>query len=274
MPRGMNAQLAAAEYHRLRLLHNYGRADAWKGIAELLLSCLMQQGKQWVPLHGVVVFREVNDFTIGGAGLPNATIRKAEKLSAYIAQQLGCSREELCARIGAYWRHVQVSQLQQHNLVGNAFRSIVTEILAHFGAPEITYREEMHATELLTGFSMPSRSKQPKIDIVAFKGPRPVAMISTRWRFRHDRVDFIDEAHAYTAAAARLYGPVPYFAVLGEFNPARIGKVLDNAPPKSTGPIAAGVHFCPDLITSGLGENGRMANLRSLEWLASQTASW
>lgn len=274
MARGVNAQLAVDEYHRLRQRHSYPVSEAWKGIAELLLSCDIQAARAWQPFHKVVVYRESNDFKLGADGLPGGTIRKAERLSSFLAAQLSCTRDELCARIGAYWRLPLVSQLQYHNLVGNAFRSIVSEILVHYGSPGIRYEEEVHAADLFRSWPLRSRSKEPMIDIVAFKGPRPVAMLSTRWRYRHDRVDFIDEAHAYSAAGLRMFGGIPFYAVTGEFSPARVGKVLDNAPPASQGPISAAVHFYPALITDGLGENGRMAHLKSLEWLVAQTESW
>jgi hypothetical protein len=274
MARSTNAQIAADDFQRLRSLYGYSQSEAWKGIAELLLTCSRQQRQRWKTFHDVIVFREVNDFKLTKAGKPNATIRKAEQLSVFLAGQLGCERADLCRKIGAYWRNREVATRQQHNIVGHAFRSILTEILISYGKSGITYEEEIPARGLFPDFPMASRSKQPKIDIVAFNGPKPVAMISTRWRFRHDRVDFIDEAHSYSPAAERTYGRVPYFAVTGEFSAARLGKVLDNAPPIATGPIAAAVHFCPELVTEGLGENGRMANLKSLDWLISQTAVW
>jgi hypothetical protein len=206
MARGINAKLAVQEYHRVRELHGYSAADAWKGIAELLLSCEVQVGRAWQPFHGVVVYRESNDFKVAADGLPGGTIRKAERMTAFLATQLACSREELCGRVGAYWRLPLISGLQQHNLVGHAFRSIITEILSQYGAPGIRYEEEVSATELFKGWPLKTRSRRPMIDIVAFKGPLPVAMLSTRWRFRHDRVDFIDEAHAYSPPALRMFG--------------------------------------------------------------------
>jgi hypothetical protein len=42
--------------------------------------------------------------------------------------------------------------------------------------------------------------------------------------------------------------------------------------PKSD--ITAAVHFAPDLVTKGLTQNGRMAQLKSLEWLIEQTYNW
>jgi hypothetical protein len=40
------------------------------------------------------------------------------------------------------------------------------------------------------------------------------------------------------------------------------------------GPITAVVHFNPDLIRVGLKENGRVADLKSLEWLIGETFKW
>lgn len=270
MPRGDNAQLAADMYKKLRAARNWTATDAWKGIAELLLTCEVQRGGAWAPFHNVVVYRESNDFYVDKDGKPSAAIEKAERLSAYLAGALGCSREDLCGRIGAYWRHPQVKDLQFHNLVGHAFRSCVVEILSQYGALGIQYEEEVAAAELFKGWKLSSRSRRPKIDILAYKGQQPVAMLSTRWRFRHDRVDFIDEAHSYSAAAGRMYSGFPYCAVMGEFSPPRVSKVLENVP----NPIAAAVHFCPDLITKGLGEDGRTSELQSLDWLVRQTKDW
>jgi hypothetical protein len=278
MARGANAKLAATMYKQLRVANNWSAADAWKGIAELLLTCEVQRtGSGWIPFIpkgattplDVIVYRESNDFAFKDGG-PTPTIQKAEQLSQYLATQLGCSRANLCSTVAKFWRHPQVSQLQMHNLVGNAFRSIIVDALKDFGAPGITYEEEVHHKDAFPGWRFRSRSKLGKIDIFAWKGKQPVAMCSTRWRYRHDRVDFIHEAQAFSAAALEMFSGFPYYAVTGEFNSARLTKVLANAP----SPIAAVVHFCPDLITHGLGENGRIAQLKGLDWLIQQTHTW
>lgn len=278
MARGRNAQIAADMYNELRSSHLWGVDEAWMGIAHLLLTCQVQDRTGWVPLVakgdtkplGVVVYRESNDFKVTRGGLPNATVRKAERLSTYLAGKLGLPRHEVCSRIGQYWRREEVAGLQFHNLVGHAFRSIIVEILRHFGAAGLTYDEEHDARELFRGWPLTSRSKEPKIDILVLRERRPVAMLSTRWRYRHDRVDFIDEAHSYSAAADRMFGRCPYYAIMGEFSPSRVAKVLENVPR----PIAAAIHFCPSLITAGLGENGRTDQLRDLKHLVEETHNW
>lgn len=278
MGRGPNAQLAADMYNKLRLANNWGAAHAWKGFAELLLTCEVQRYSSWTAFHpkgateplDVVVFRETNDFKFS-RGKPNLTIQKAERLSQFLAAQLGVSRVLLCPTIAKYWRHPDVSQLQMHNLVGNAFRSMIVEALTVHGAPGITYEEEVDYKDAFPNWKFRSRSRLGKIDIYARKkNGQPVAMFSTRWRYRHDRVDFIHEAQSFGAAALEMYSGFPYYAVTGEFSGARLGKVLGNVP----SPINAVVHFNPELVTAGLGENGRIAELRSLEWLIKQTHTW
>jgi hypothetical protein len=61
----------------------------------------------------------------------------------------------------------------------------------------------------------------------------------------------------------------------GAFAPNRLDKILSNCPPSMLmSEITAAVHFAPDLITKGLKQNGRMAQLKSLEWLIERTHSW
>ena len=65
------------------------------------------------------------------------------------------------------------------------------------------------------------------------------------------------------------------YASVGEFSPNRLDKVLTNCPSaQPRGALTAAVHFAPQLITAGLGENGRMVHLRNLEWLIGETFSW
>ena len=270
MTRGKNAQLAVDLFEELRSTHGWSAQDAWKGIAMLLLTCqLWKQG--WGSFHGVVVYRESNDFRIRN-GKENATIRKARSLTRMLSEAFGV--EDACSVIGQYWRRPEVSGAQPNNLVGHAFRSLVGHVLGTYGNPDVKYEEEVDPHDEFTGLTLHTRSKSTKIDIVARKGRETVALISTRWRFRHDRVDLVDEALAY-APSRRFFPNIRFYGVVGEFASARNEKVLKHCPPLAENPpIAALVHFHPELITRGLGENGRMEHLKSLEWLIESTLSW
>ena len=273
MPRSVNAQLAIDMYEALRVQHGWNAQSAWQGIARLLLSCDTWE-RGWRPFHDVVVYREANDFKATARG-PNIIMRRADALTSFLASELGVPRAQLCNEIASYWRHPDVAALQPHNLAGHAFRSLTVHVLETFGDQGITYAEEVSPYEEFPGQQFTTRSRDAKIDIVARRGQVTVALISSRWRYRHDRVDVVEEAMAYAPAAHRHNPSCRLYASVGEFSPNRLDKVLINCPPaQPRGPLNAAVHFAPRLITEGLKENGRMAHLESLEWLIGETAYW
>jgi len=273
MKRSPNAKIAVDQFERLLTAHGWSAVDAWKGIAHLLLHCDIWT-KGWTPFHGCVVYRESNDFKVGPKG-PGAVLARAEQLSAYLAQELGVPRADLCGAIGQYWRLSQIREMQPHNLVGHAFRSMVTHALQKFGDNGITYDEEVSPYTEFPGLTFSTRSKDPKIDIVARRGKNTVALISSRWRFRHDRVDVVEEAMAYAPAALRHNTNCKLYAMVGEFAPNRLEKILSNVSPATPhGALHACIHFAPDLISKGLGENGRLKHLKGLDWLIAETYRW
>lgn len=273
MSRGANSQLAVDMYETLRIAHSWGSADAWKGIAFLLLTCEKWVGA-WRPFLDCVVYRESNDFKLTRNGHFGTVIQRAQRLTSYLGSELGITGN-VCAELGMYWRNPLILSSQPHNLVGHAFRSIVLEILKRYGDPGIAYEEEVSPHVEFPGYPFPTRSAAAKIDIVARRGNLTVALISARWRYRHDRVDVVDEALAYVPAGRRAFPRCAFYAMVGEFNPARLLKILDHTPPTNpNGVVSAAVHFCPDLILNGLGENGRMRELKNLDWLIAQTYTW
>lgn len=276
--RSPNAQLAVNEYDRLLTANRWNAPDAWKGIALLLLSCDIWKNSAWQPFHGTVVYRESNDFPPVGSGRTNEVLARSTRLTNYLAQRLRVSPGGLCSQIGQYWRLPQIRNQQPHNLVGHAFRSLTVEILERFGDKGLTYEEEADAGALFPGAALHTRSKRPKIDIVAKRDGIIVALLSVRWRFRHDRVDVVDEAQSYVPPAHRQNRNCRFYAVLGEFSPSRLEKVLSNSYSSAfpNAAISATVHFLPDLITdpTSLAENGRLRNLQSLAWLIDETKNW
>src|SRR5579862_57789 len=276
--RSPNAQLAVKEFDKLLKQSNWTAQDAWKGIAVLLLTCEIWRNSAWQPFHGTVVYREANDFPDVGSGRSNEVLTRSQRLTNYLASRLGGSPAELCSLVGAYWRQPQIRDLQPHNLVGHAFRSLTVHILQRFGDPGIGYEEEVDAGALFPGAQLHTRSKRPKIDIVAKRGGLLVALLSVRWRFRHDRVDVVDEAQSYVPAAIRQNRNCKFYAVLGECSPSRLEKVLFNTYSQQfpNAAIWGTVHFHPEMITDSesLAENGRLKGLQSLAWLIGETSNW
>jgi len=273
MPRSANAQLAVELYNELQGRYGLNAETAWHGIARLLLSCEVYRLK-WEPFHNVVTYVDANRFTSGEGG-PHATLRRAEHLTEYLAAQLGIERQDLCQNIGLYWQHAKIRPLQPHNPAGHAFRSLTTASLQTFGDRDIAYEEEVGPHTEFPGHPFPTRSKRAKIDIIARRGNRTVALLTVRWRVRHDRLDVVDEALAYAPALHRHNPNGKVYAVLGEFDGGRLRKVLANCPPiLPHAAISAAVHFAPQLIREGLQENGTLDHLRSLAWLIGETFHW
>ena len=272
MPRSANAQLAVDMYEALQAQNGWTRATAWQGIARLLLSCeVWRHG--WQPFHGVVVYREANDFK-NSARVPNAVMRRAEALTAYLANELGVPRAGLCNEIAAYWKHPDVVGLQPHNLVGHAFRSLVVHILKTFGDQGITYAEEISPYQEFPGQQFATRSPGAKIDIIARRGTVTVALISSRWRFRHDRVDVVEEAMAYAPAARRHNTGCRLYASVGESPPTASTRFLAIAPSAASRcahrrrAFRAAAHHRRPRRKRGL------AHLQSLDWLVRETFTW
>lgn len=266
MPRSINAQLAVDLYNDLHARYNWTSDSAWQGIARLLLTCEIYRA-QWEPFRNVVVYIDSNRFRPGKGGTPSATLRRAE--------QLGIERAALCDNIGLYWQQAVIRPLQPQNPVGHAFRSLVLTALQLFGDPGVTYEEEADPHKEFPGQVFTTRSKNPRIDIMARRDLRTVAILTVRWRVRHDRLDVIDEAMAYAPAARRHNPNCKVYPVLGEFDGGRLRKVLANCPPVfSNAALDAAVHFEPRLITKGLQENGTLDHLRSLAWLIRETFNW
>jgi hypothetical protein len=274
MPKIDRAQLAAEMFRADVARHGYGAGQAWLAIAQLLLTCkIWRQG--WRKFHGVIVYRESNDFKPSAKGIPNKVLRSAEQMTTFLAKELGVERGEVCESIGTFWKHRDLRGVQPNNPVGHAFRSILVEYLTLFGAKGLQYEEEVDPYGLFHGGDFKGRSKEPKIDIVVYKHNVPVALITCRWRYRHDRVDIIDEAQNYVPIARRQFTGCRFYACVGEFSAARLEKILKNAAPIGKYPlIDACVHFAPRLLTEGLGENGRLQHIKSLDWLAEESRSW
>lgn len=249
--------------------------NAWHGIARLLLTTnVWRPGAGWQSFHDVVVYRESNDFMLTATGAPNAVLQRAEQLTQYLAEQLGVVRAEINQHIGLYWRLPIISALQPHNLVHQAFRSLVVTALERFGDPGITYDEEVDPHTEFRGVHFATRSPNSKLDIVARRNGLLVALLSTRWR-RHNLVDLVDEALAHAPPARRQNHNCRLYAVVGEFAPNRLHKVLRNCQPAMPhAALSAAVHFAPELIWHGLQQNGRTKCLQNLEWLIQQTNEW
>lgn len=190
MPNDPNAALAVSRYQTMRHQENWAAADVWKSIARLLLTCEIWEAG-WQPFHDVVVFRERNDFKISPSRGANATMRAADQLTRYLAAELNVPRTEVCNAIGLYFKQPTVWHLQPNNLLGNAFRSLVVEILRDYGSPGISYSEEVDPSLEFPGHTLRLGARSPALISLRGREMKP-------WRFfSHAGATVITESYLW-----------------------------------------------------------------------------
>ena len=270
-----HAELAVALYRRLLAERAWQLDRSWLAIAMLLMTCDIWRDGAWRALHGAPVLRESNDYRLTASGTPNKALSEALRVRERIAEELAIDPHGVCSEMGQFFRHQEIAGLQPNNPRGHAFRSLVAETLASFGDSALEVNEEVAPRDLFPGYDFGNRSKDARIDIVVKRGPRPVALITTRWTYRHDRVDIIDEARAYMPAARNLNRDCRFFGVTAEFGSARLKKVIgQTSPAMRNSAIDRLVHLNPELPGALIGKNGDLGNMWSLEQMVEDSPSW
>lgn len=246
--------------------------DAWRIIIKLLLTCEVWSDRTWKDLHGQPVFREKNDYELLKNGQPNTALKEATLQGDYIAKELDISRADLCQHIGSYLKPIGK---QPNNLLGHAFRSIVSAYLAEFGDPELDILEEQDPHKIFPGISFPHRSPKARVDIAVYRNSNLVCLCSARWSYRHDRVELLEEATTYMPPARRINEKCQFFGVTAEMNPARLMKVINQTTPVlAHAAMTRLVHVHPPLGSTVINHNGGLAHLWSLADWAADSFNW
>ena len=270
-----HAELAVSLYLQLLQEHGWGLDRSWLAISMLLMTCEIWRDGKWHSLHGAPVLRESNDYRLTKQGTPNKALQEAMLIRDHIAGALSIGTAELCSEVGRFFRHTDIDGLQPNNPRGHAYRSLVAETIARFGDSALDVSEEVSPHELFPGFPFENRSSDARIDIVVKRGQKPVALVTTRWTYRHDRVDIIDEARAYMPAARSVNPTCRFFGVTAEFNPARLKKVIaQTSPSMQHSAIDRLVHLNPQLPGRIVGKNGDLEKLWSLEQMVRDSSHW
>ena len=270
-----HAELAVELYQRLFADRGWHLDRSWLAIAMLLMTCDIWRDGEWRVFHGAPVLRESNDYRLTKQGTPNKALSEAMQVKKRIAAELAIDPESLCSEMGQFFRHREIVGLQPNNPRGHAFRSLVAETLARFGDPTLDVSEEVSPHDLFPGYDFGNRSMDARIDILVKRGPRPVALITTRWTYRHDRVDIIDEARAYMPAARNLNNACRFFGVTAEFGSARLKKVIgQTSPVMRNSAIDRLVHLNPELPSDLIGKNGDLGKMWSLEQMVQDSQNW
>ena len=270
-----HAELAVDLYNRLLDEHGWELDQAWLAIAVLLMTCDIWRDGEWRAFHDAPVLRESNDYRLTTRGEPNRALVDALLVKEWIAAELDTDLDDLCTQLGQFFRQPGIDTLQPNNPRGHAFRSLVAETLARFGDPDLNVSEEISPRDLFPGFDFGNRSQAARIDIVVTRGPRPVALITTRWTYRHDRVDIIDEARAYMPAARALNHDCRFYGMTAEFMTARLKKVISQTVPvMPNAAIERLVHLNPDLPGALIGKNGDLGHMWSLAEMVQDSHNW
>lgn len=279
-----HAELAVQLYGELITQHGWELRQAWLAIAKLLVTCEVWHplrcpncgwGPGWAEFYDAPVLREQNDYGNKKDGTPNRALADAFLVKERVAAEMSADPDNLCAELGEFFRHPDIVELQPQNPRGHAFRSIVAESLARFGDPRLDVREEVAPRGLFTGHDFGNRSADARIDIVVQRGPRIVALITTRWTYRHDRVDIIDEARAYMPAARGQNRDCRFYGVTAEFGTARLKKVIaETAPVMRNAAIDRLVHLNPELPGELIGKNGDLREMWSLAQMVEDSYNW
>jgi hypothetical protein len=205
---------------------------------------------------------------------PNAWQRRAQLLSEYLAQQLGCPVESMADQTDLLMKQPDYEGLQRQNTLGIAFAGVVKHVLERFGSGEVSYDTEVEAATIFPGITFPGRSVTPRIDILARRDDIPKVIISTKWSVRHDRLsDITNECPIYKAAYERIYRQARrdhllYYVATNECDPSRLNKMLDDSC------VDGVVHVHKAAVVDVCQLNDRLTRLMDLANLVDATSSW
>jgi hypothetical protein len=267
-----NAETAVTLFNSRMASEGRKLDQAWLTVSELLMTCENWSAGRWLPFFGQPVLRESNDYKKNKAGDPNKALKESMLIGDYIAEKLGVPRGELCSHIGGFLKGLAI---QPNNPRGHAFRSLIAETLSIYGDTDLTVREEVLVHSVYPSFTFALRSPDPRIDLVVLRNQRIVALCSTRWSYRHDRLDMLKEAAAYMAAARGENPHCKFFGITAELNPARLKKVVKQTSAlQRNAAMERLIHLHKPLATTVIGHNGVLEHLLDLVEWSRDSVNW
>jgi hypothetical protein len=202
---------------------------------------------------------------------PSAWQRHAIGVEDYLAQEWGISPTDVGDKVDLLMKSPGYRGLQRHNILGAAFAALVKLTLQKFGSqdPHVSYELEVPGANAFPGVQIPTRSENPSIDILVRKAGKNIGIISTKWSYRHDRVDDLTtECRAYKNAATYTDTKLFYYIATNEFDPARTDKLICD---KCVDRV---IHVHKELVTGVCKLNGRLKNLWDLSDLLESSNNW
>ena len=213
------------------------RQEATRLVSAYLKGHRNDPSATWLAVYRTVLWYD----NIGGSLLPHimevnalaqgSWAKRARDVNDYIARSLGVRPSSVAGAVDKLMSLPAFAGKQRQNPLGEGFIGAILGVLSDAGAQGITYRAEAPSTDFFPGITIPGRSSIPKIDVVALKEDRLVAIISAKWSLRHDRLsDITNECPVYKEAAFRHWRVRPaYYVVTNEFMPARLQRLTSDA---------------------------------------------
>ena len=204
---------------------------------------------------------------------PNAWQKRAQALGNYLAEQLGCSVNDVPRKTDLLMKQPDFEGMQRQNTLGMAFTGLIKHVLEKFGPATVSYETEVDAAIIFPGITFPGRSGTPRIDLLARLNDIPRAIISAKWSVRHDRLsDITNECPVYRAAYERIYRQTHrnllYYVITNEYDSSRLNKMLDDTC------VDRIVHVRKAAVVEVCGLNGRLNRLIDLADFIKATLSW
>ncbi len=242
-----NDRIAVEAFNDIVTRENLDKYTAWKAIAKLLLTCEVWEGKRtgWSPLvyERCIVFEEANTFGVTKSGEEIAKY-SSEGSSVHTWPVSLAFRPKVSAMrsafIGGFPRSGTCSLTTCSGIRSGLSASLTSSGSVIRKSPTMKRLVRMPNLRAINAGASPGA----KIDIVARRGDLPVALMSCKWRYRHDRVEFVEEFMRYLTPARRLNSNMEFYAITGEFSSARLHKALEASQPASVhGPMSGGRAF-------------------------------
>jgi len=147
--------------------------------------------------------------------------KRAEQIEEALAATMKCQPQQVANHLDVLMRQLYPAGTQRMNPVGIAFACAVVYVIQRFATGN--YGWKIDAKIGVDVFPKLTDFRRKKVDIVAFRGGVPFAVISSKWGIRHDRVrDPQEEADTYKREVPSL----KFYVVTNEFDSARLQKVL------------------------------------------------
>lgn len=245
-------------------------ANAWLGIYQVLLWYEPVNEGDIASLPHIIDADKLRSPRTR-QGNPSTTVwqQRAQAVERYLARQLGCNANQVQERVDMLMRQPVYERVQRQNPLGIAFPVLIRYILHTYGNNRVDYELEVPAGEVFPGITVPGRSSSPRIDIVVRKENRIRAVLSCKWSLRHDRLsDISNECPAYKQAASWTRTQIDYIVVTNEYDPARLGKIIDDSC------VDALVHVHKALPTDICGLNSRLTRMLDLSDLITRSRNW